>query len=288
MSAFEPRLRRALLLTGFWAGHIWSSSPVYPPPGVPAGDYSGGSLGEHRLRTDYLHVPLPFFGALGHFGSSLFVGQPDMQPYFVGGHYDRPIPRRIAEEAGVRRGTFAIAKQGAASMLQRSGRAGFAPATAAAIERFAAAEGKRVSFAVMPGVGRPTRALIKLTRKVPLDWLARRLEQRRLSRAHFEPRLGNVLLRWAVSVVAPRYDAVRRTTALPASRARRAAERAPLPGARTIPFPCRAAGPWARPTFGWRQRRRSAPNLDRAARQARRTRCRSSRRSAALSSSASG
>ncbi|HYI22005.1 MAG TPA: hypothetical protein VEX62_05135, partial [Candidatus Limnocylindrales bacterium] len=202
MSAFEPRLHRALLLTGFWAGHIWSSSPVYPPPGVPAGDYSGGSLGEHRLRADYLHVPLPFFGALGHFGIAPFVDQPDMRPYFVGGHYDRPIPRRIAEEAGVRRGTFALAKRGAASMLQRSGRAGFAPATAADIDRFAAAEGGRVSFTVMPGVGRPTRALIKLTRKVPLDWLARRLELRRLSRAHFEPRLGNLLLRWAVSVVA--------------------------------------------------------------------------------------
>ncbi len=213
MSAFEPRLHRALLLTGFWAGHIWSSSPVYPPPGVPAGDYSGGSLGEHRLRTDYLHVPLPFFGALGHFGTPLFVGQPDMQPFFVGGHYDRPIPRRIAEEAGIRRGTFALAKQGAATMLQRSGRAGFAPATAVAIERFGAAEGRRVSFAVMPGVGRPTRALIKLTRKVPLDWLARRLEQRRLSRAHFEPRFGNLLLRWAVSVVAPRYESVREDAA---------------------------------------------------------------------------
>ena len=33
-----------------------------------------------------------------------------MQPYSVGGDYDRPIPRRIVEEAGVGRHKFGMRK----------------------------------------------------------------------------------------------------------------------------------------------------------------------------------
>ena len=39
---------------------------------------------------------------------------PEMRPYSVGGDYDRPIARRIIEEAGVPRGAFARSKKGMA------------------------------------------------------------------------------------------------------------------------------------------------------------------------------
>jgi hypothetical protein len=56
------------------------------------------------------------------------------------------------------------------------------------------------------GSGRPLRGAHAL-RLAPL---AERLERRRATLTHFEPRLGNLLLRWAVSVVSERYAAVKR------------------------------------------------------------------------------
>lgn len=75
--------------------------------------YAGTSMVESRLRVGYILCPLPLFGALQWPSIAKISESADMQPYSVGGGYDRPIPRRIIEEAGVPRGAFGQSKNGA-------------------------------------------------------------------------------------------------------------------------------------------------------------------------------
>ena len=200
MSAFEPSIGRTLLLTGYWTGAVWVKSKLYPPPGLHPGDLSGADLTEFRLRADFVHIPLPTFGSAQPDDFDHFYDDADMQPYMLGGHYDRPIPRRLAEEAGVPRGAFATRKRAASVMIQRDPAAWLAPATTAAIKRFAGSDGRVVHFRRRSPTPRLHRALIRTANRLRVPWLARGLEERRRSLVQFEPELGTLLLRWAMSV----------------------------------------------------------------------------------------
>lgn len=73
-------------------------------------DPSGCGLTEWRLHKGVLLFSVPCIGAsrldcLKHINDS-----PAMDPWRIGGDYDRPIPRRILEQQGVRRGAFGIKK----------------------------------------------------------------------------------------------------------------------------------------------------------------------------------
>jgi len=67
------------------------------------GDASGGGLCEFRLRTGHVSLVVPMIGALRHRDLFAITVSDDMAFWRVGGTYDRPIPRHIAEEAGVPR-----------------------------------------------------------------------------------------------------------------------------------------------------------------------------------------
>jgi hypothetical protein len=56
------------------------------------------------------------------------------------------------------------------------------------------------------------RGLLRAGQALRLTPFVERLDRRRASLTHFDPLLGNLLLRWAVSVVADRYEAVERAT----------------------------------------------------------------------------
>ena len=74
---------------------------------------SGHSLGEFRLRVGLFHFPIAYVGA--RHGPAIFriTHSPEMRPWKLGtGYYDRPIPRRIAEDAGVPRHCFGHEKAG--------------------------------------------------------------------------------------------------------------------------------------------------------------------------------
>lgn len=64
------------------------------------------SRNEFRLRVGYYLVPPPAFGAYFPYALKKVGSEPDMAPYRLGNAYDRPIPRRIAEDAGVPRALF--------------------------------------------------------------------------------------------------------------------------------------------------------------------------------------
>jgi hypothetical protein len=72
----------------------------------------GCALGEFRLRTGFLHFAPATIAAVH---APLIHGwntAPEMQPWSIGGDYDKPIARRIAEEAGVPRHLFGQEKKG--------------------------------------------------------------------------------------------------------------------------------------------------------------------------------
>lgn len=108
-AGFEPSLPDRMLFTGAWGDSIWPRTSTVGA-GVPVRILFGKSLTEYRLRVGFAHVPAPVIGAFFPWSIAAISASPSMRAYWVGGPYDRPIPRRIVEEAGIRRGAFATSK----------------------------------------------------------------------------------------------------------------------------------------------------------------------------------
>ena len=72
-------------------------------------------IAEWRLIAGVFHVVVPFWG-LRHVNEVREISRSnEMQPWSVGGAYDRPIARRLVEESGVPRGAFAVLKKNSSS-----------------------------------------------------------------------------------------------------------------------------------------------------------------------------
>ena len=67
-------------------------------------------MGELRLVQGFIQLPLPFMGARHKQDIVRITESFEMEPWRVANEYDRPIPRRIAEEAGVPRHLFGQSK----------------------------------------------------------------------------------------------------------------------------------------------------------------------------------
>lgn len=205
-SEMERELAGKMLVSGFYGdGMWWLNRP--PRPLLWRSDQSGSSLGEWRLRVGFHHVPLACFGGHDYRVTQRISRSPEMRPWTLGRRYDKPIARRILEEAGVPRGTFGEVKRAASGSLHVDGPAALSPGTRASLAAFAAQEGRRVTFQ------RRRRALweratLKLTRKLGLERVAARVERRKFELAVMEPVFGSLLLRWAVSIIRPRYEGV--------------------------------------------------------------------------------
>ena len=109
MAATEQQLAGALLLTGrygepIWTRHRFRFLPQYRD--AFARRPYGASLTEFRLRVGAEFLPVPFVGAWNNMTVLRISNSVEMQPWCVGGTYDRPIPRRIVEEAGIPRAWF--------------------------------------------------------------------------------------------------------------------------------------------------------------------------------------
>jgi len=210
LAGLEAELRRSILLTGYWAGTEWAMARRDDWRRIEPTTTAGADLGEFRLRADFIHVPLPVFGAARPLDAPSLLDRAEMDPFRVGGRYDRPVPRRLAEDAGVPRGTFAASKRAANVLLPLGGLAAFTPASRAAIESYAAQQGVRLSLQPRRRFSRLERAALRASRRLRLAPLTARLGRRRAERVHFEAASGTTLLRWAVSVVGERYADVER------------------------------------------------------------------------------
>ena len=203
MSGLASALVGKMLVSGFIGDTMWwLNRPPRPP--LWRGDQSGSSLGEWRLGVGFVHVPLPWFGAEQQPSVQAISRSPEMRPWVLGRRYDKPIPRRILEEAGVQRGTFGEVKRAASASIHSEGPPALAPATRRSVEEFAASERRVLRFR-QPGFPRWRRAGVKLARRVGAETLAWRLGKPKYQRAFMEPEFGSLLLRWAVSVVQRRY-----------------------------------------------------------------------------------
>lgn len=106
MAAF---LRHRIMLSGAMGDSAWRRPPRLAP-GLPVGVRYGKSLTEFRLRVGFAFVPVPAIGARFPWPIRRITRSPEMAPYTLYEPYDRPIARRVVEEAGIQRGTFARAK----------------------------------------------------------------------------------------------------------------------------------------------------------------------------------
>jgi len=114
-SGFEDVLAGCILTTGFQGGKVWDPYNRHIGPDIERGDASGSSLGEFRLRLGFIHVPVPFIGCENHADISVIGDSAELDPWRVGGRYDRPIARRIAETGGIPRHLFGQRKSAAAT-----------------------------------------------------------------------------------------------------------------------------------------------------------------------------
>ncbi|HUG80995.1 MAG TPA: hypothetical protein VML01_04995 [Bryobacterales bacterium] len=92
---------------------------------------------EFRIRAGYLNFPALYLGALHSSHLYRITHSQEMRPWTLGvDSYDRPIPRRIAEEAGVPRAFFGQRKMGGPGGLLR----GFSDASERDFREFCQAE----------------------------------------------------------------------------------------------------------------------------------------------------
>lgn len=115
----QEHLRSRLLLTGQRGGPPWRCPPTRHDADFGRDDPGGLSLTEYRLMVGFLHCPVPMLGTRATDRIHAISASGEMQPWRLGGDYDRPIARRIIEDAGIKRSTFATRKTATAVHLFR-------------------------------------------------------------------------------------------------------------------------------------------------------------------------
>ena len=110
LAIMEDQLVGALLITGIFGDPVWGmvkqcGLPLLQDPLTKYLSF-GTTMTEFRLRVGFLHLPAAGCGAFHRPSIYRITISPQMRPWSVGGEYDRPIPRRIVEEAGVPRELF--------------------------------------------------------------------------------------------------------------------------------------------------------------------------------------
>jgi hypothetical protein len=123
MYAAREALQGTVLFSGHAGGAFWNKHPDIPSGNfflrgrTDSTDVSGLSLTEFRLRAGFIHCPFPQLG--GHIlpDVSVLSHADEMRPWDIGGDYNRPLARRLAEEAGVPREAFGQTKNAASVLL---------------------------------------------------------------------------------------------------------------------------------------------------------------------------
>jgi len=141
----ERQLEGSLLLAGRCGDALWprggctrwwlpgdNGLPLFQQPADRT--LGGSALGEFRMMTGFIHFPLACSGALHAPAIHAISNSREMKPWSIGGGYDRPIGRRIVEEAGVPREMFGQLKKGG-PLLRRPGRRTLARRMVSSLQR---------------------------------------------------------------------------------------------------------------------------------------------------------
>lgn len=104
----EKNCESAVLFTGFHGGIVWDVNleEKYLSDHMVRDNTAGFSLSEIRLKSGFISVAVPFMYARSVQSIVRISRSPEMQPWRLHNTYDRPIPRRIVESAGVDRELF--------------------------------------------------------------------------------------------------------------------------------------------------------------------------------------
>ena len=114
--AMEGNLRGSVFFTGRHGERYWGPTKRGKTKYYRETDdcnLSGRAASEFRLRVGFINFPAPYIGALHGPALLRITHSEEMRPWKLGvGYYDRPIARRLAEEAGVPRECFGHVKFG--------------------------------------------------------------------------------------------------------------------------------------------------------------------------------
>jgi hypothetical protein len=116
MAAFADELPRTVFFSGCAGDLVWGVGKTDDRSLANRGR-SGDSLSEFRLRLGFFHIPTPIIAARRRPEIAALNDLDELQPYRIGGTYDRPIPRAIVEKAGVSRNSFGQQKNAVATIL---------------------------------------------------------------------------------------------------------------------------------------------------------------------------
>jgi len=115
MLALAGELKGRIIIGANGGDLIWQdyNNALINHMSVPWARYmSGLAQIEFRLREGYQVISAAMIGARHNQEIHQIDVSKEMDPWRVGGDYDRPIPRRIAEEAGLSRESFGTVKAG--------------------------------------------------------------------------------------------------------------------------------------------------------------------------------
>jgi hypothetical protein len=113
LAAMEDQLEGTILVTAAAGDTVWGperSACFNNLSQSWARHVCGLSQEEFRLRVGYLSFEPTYIGARHNELIHRIIESDEMRPWSVGGSYDRTIPRRIAEEAGLPRNQFGMRK----------------------------------------------------------------------------------------------------------------------------------------------------------------------------------
>jgi len=113
LAAVEPQLAGRILVTGESGDPMWDPcrTRVFDRMGRPWIRYPQGlSVIEHRLRVGYVIFAPACLAARHNRAIHAIAVSPEMRPWSIGVGYDRPLPRRLCEEAGLARDAFGTRK----------------------------------------------------------------------------------------------------------------------------------------------------------------------------------
>jgi hypothetical protein len=121
MTAYEQQLCGKILLTGYYGDIAWERDNGDGNIAMVTTAASGADMIYFRTRVGFLHFAVPSIGYSEFTSIQKIANSEEMHPWRLQRiEYDRPIPRRIIEEAGVRSELFGQTKKLAARSLRSS------------------------------------------------------------------------------------------------------------------------------------------------------------------------
>jgi hypothetical protein len=120
LAIFDYPEKLCLLFSGFLGDVLWDKNADHIEP-LRRKDTSGARFSECRLELGVFNCSPVFWGCQNESQVHAISKRREMLPWTLGTDYDRPIPRRLAEEAGIRRDPFGTRKR-ASSFNRKYGR----------------------------------------------------------------------------------------------------------------------------------------------------------------------